>query len=143
MKFTAKCLYVDTPNLNGNVYPRSVIEKALKDFQDKIDQNRAVGTLEDPYSEVSTTTDLGRVSHKITNITMGETNCVIECEILDTPHGKIVKDLLSEDCNLSINPMIIGTLKDKVLCDDAKLVKFDISGVEERYNSKNKISIKE
>ena len=147
MEFVAKCMYPDRRNANGIYYPREVIEKAVAEFQSKINQNIAVGELNPTYIVGEFThpsTNLDRVSHKITSISIGEECCVAEGVTLNTPNGIILQQLLTEGCTLGINPCLITTVSNENVLDiDAKIIRFDIAGISSFANDDNRISLKE
>jgi hypothetical protein len=147
VEFVAKCMYPDRRNANGIYYPREVIEKAVAEFQSKINQNIAVGELNPTYIVGEFThpsTNLDRVSHKITSLSIGEECCVAEGVTLNTPLGKILQQLLTEDCTVGINPCIMATVSNENVLDiDAKIIRFDIAGISSFANDDNRISLKE
>lgn len=109
----------DTVNANGRVYPRAVLEKALKEYQKLIDDNRAVGTLEHPEDNK---TYLDRISHKITKVWMDEDGTVWgEAIALDTSAGKELQALLKAKVKVGISSRGWGTVQQQTT-EDGKLV---------------------
>ncbi len=84
----ARIQEADKPNANGRIYPREVLEKAIADQEAK---GRTWVTL---GMQGSTTVDLSEVAGQAGNWHWdGDTLCA-EIAVMDTPKGKIVKELL-------------------------------------------------
>ena len=81
-------------NRNGRVYPKAILQKEVKRYTDKfINTKRAFGELGHPDGP---TVNLERVSHMITELVEDGANFVGRAKIMDTPYGKIVKNLIDE-----------------------------------------------
>ena len=94
-------------NRNGRVYPKQVMEKAVKKYVDEqVSKNRAVGELNHPEGP---TVNLDKVSHLITDLRMEGNDVVGKATILDTPMGQIVKGLLEGGVNLGMS-IVTGKL---------------------------------
>ena len=72
------------------------------------DRNRAYGELGHPSGP---TINLERVSHMITDLTKEGNNYIGEAKIMDTPYGKIVKNLMDEGAKLGVSSRGMGSLK--------------------------------
>ena len=96
-------------NRNGRVYPMQVLDEQVKKYTDNyVNQNRAYGELGHPSGP---TINLERVSHMITDLTKDGTNYIGEAKIMDTPYGKIVKNLMDEGAKLGVGSRGMGSLK--------------------------------
>ena len=96
-------------NQNGRVYPMQVLDEQVKKYTDNyVNQNRAYGELGHPSGP---TINLERVSHMITDLTKDGTNYIGEAKIMDTPYGKIVKNLMDEGAKLGVSSRGMGSLK--------------------------------
>ena len=85
---------MDTWNRNNRIYPVEVINEQVDKYKKKyIDKNRAYGELGHPSGP---TINLERVSHMITDLYRDGNNFIGEAKIMDTPYGKIVKNLMDE-----------------------------------------------
>ena len=92
-------------NRNGRVYPMQVLDEQVKKYTDNyVNQNRAYGELGHPSGP---TINLERVSHMITDLTKDGTNYIGEAKIMDTPYGKIVKNLMDEGAKLGVSLSLI------------------------------------
>lgn len=99
----------DLKNRNGRVYPKSVMETEVKRYtKENIDRNRAFGELGHPDGP---TINLERVSHMITELSMDGSNVMGRAKIMDTPYGKIVKNLMDEGATLGVSSRGMGSLK--------------------------------
>ncbi len=99
----------DVVNENGRRYPRKVLEKAIKEFEKKIKEGRAVGTLEHPLDGI---TRLDAISHKIVSVELKENGEVVgEFEVLDTSKGKDLRALLEAGVKIGISSRGFGSTK--------------------------------
>ena len=96
-------------NRNGRVYPMQVLDEQVKKYTDNyVNQNRAYGELGHPSGP---TINLERVSHMITDLNKEGNNYIGEAKIMDTPYGKIVKNLMDEGAKLGVSSRGMGSLK--------------------------------
>jgi len=103
-------MQADTPNRNGRIYPRGIMENALNKYQsDYISSKRAMGELGHPQGPQI---NLDRVSHVIENLNFkSNTDVVGRAKILDTPMGKIAQNLIDEGIKLGVSSRGLGSLK--------------------------------
>ena len=96
-------------NRNGRVYPKAVMESAVKKYVDEqVSKNRAVGELNHPDGP---TVNLDKVSHLITDLRFEDNNVMGKATILDTPMGQIVKGLLEGGVQLGVSTRGMGSLE--------------------------------
>ena len=113
-------MQADIKNRNGRLYPMEVLDEEVKKYNEKfIKQNRAFGELGHPDGP---TVNLERVSHMITSLKPDGKNFIGEAKIMDTPMGKIVKNLMDEGAKLGVSSRGMGSLKQK---DGANVVSDD------------------
>ena len=113
-------MQADIKNRNGRVYPMEVLDEEVRKYNKNfIKQNRAFGELGHPDGP---TVNLERVSHMITSLKPDGKNFIGEAKIMDTPMGKIVKNLMDEGAKLGVSSRGMGSLKQKgganVVSDD-------------------------
>ena len=113
-------MQADIKNRNGRVYPMEVLDEEVRKYNKNfIEQNRAFGELGHPDGP---TVNLERVSHMITSLKPDGKNFIGEAKIMDTPMGKIVKNLMDEGAKLGVSSRGMGSLKQKgganVVSDD-------------------------
>ena len=101
----------DIKNRNGRVYPQEVLAKEVAKYNKNfISQNRAFGELGHPDGP---TVNLERVSHMITSMSPDGKNFIGEAKIMDTPMGKIVKNLMDEGGKLGVSSRGMGSLENR------------------------------
>jgi hypothetical protein len=93
-------------NQNGRVYPREILEREIKKYQELINERRALGELDHPDSSVI---NLKNVSHNIKEVHWEGNDVVGTVEILPTPSGNILKELLRADILLGISSRGMGS----------------------------------
>ena len=99
----------DIKNRNNRMYPMNVLEKEVKRYnREYIQQKRAFGELGHPDGP---TVNLERVSHMITKLYPDGKQFVGEAKIMDTPYGKIVKNLIDEGAKLGVSSRGMGSLE--------------------------------
>ena len=102
-------LQAEVKNRNGRIYPMAVLEKEVSRYnKEYIQKNRAFGELGHPDGP---TVNLERVSHMITKLTPDGKNFIGEAKIMDTPYGKIVKNLINEGAKLGVSSRGMGSLE--------------------------------
>ncbi|PHS22145.1 MAG: primosomal protein [Robiginitomaculum sp.] len=96
-------------NRNGRIYPESVLMREVTRYTENyVNTNRAYGELGHPSGP---TINLDRVSHMFTELRQEGSNVMGRAKVLDTPMGKIVKNLIDEGANLGISSRGMGSLK--------------------------------
>ena len=95
-------------NQNGRVYPKEVLEREINKYQTLIKERRALGELDHPDSSVI---NLKNVSHNIREVHWEGNDVVGTVEILPTPSGNILKELLRAGILLGISSRGMGSTK--------------------------------
>ena len=99
----------DIKNRNGRVYPVNVLSKEVNRYNKEfVEKKRAFGELGHPDGP---TVNLERVSHMITSLKPEGRNFIGEAKIMDTPYGKIVKNLIDEGAQLGVSSRGMGSMK--------------------------------
>ena len=99
----------DAENQNGRIYPRSILEREANKYQQLIKERRALGELDHPDSNII---NLKNVSHNVREIHWDGNDLVGTIEILPTPSGNILKELLRSDILLGISSRGMGSTKE-------------------------------
>ena len=95
-------------NRNKRTYPLSVLESEVKRYnKEYVNKNRAFGELGHPDGP---TVNLDRVSHMITKLNQEKNDFVGEAKILNTPNGKIVRELIAAGATLGVSSRGMGSL---------------------------------
>ena len=111
MKIQGVFMQAETKNRNGRVYPLGVLQKEVTRYnKELVSKNRAFGELGHPDGP---TVNLDRVSHMIEELVPEGNNIIGKEKILDTPNGKIVKELLNSGAKLGVSSRGMGTLEKK------------------------------
>jgi hypothetical protein len=104
-------LQSDIKNRNGRIYENAVLSKEVNRYDKEfIQKGRAFGELGHPDGP---TVNLERVSHMIKALTPEGKNFIGEAKIMDTPYGKIVKNLIDEGATLGVSSRGMGSLVQK------------------------------
>lgn len=114
-------------NQNGRVYPREILMREAKKYETLIKERRALGELDHPESSVI---NLKNVSHNIKEIFWNGDDLMGVVEVLPTPSGNILKELLRAGILLGISSRGMGSVKplgeNKVeVGDDFELIGWD------------------
>ena len=96
------------PNQNERVYPKEILMREVKKYETLIKERRALGELDHPDSSVI---NLKNVSHNIREIHWEGDDVVGTVEILPTPSGNILKELLKANILLGISSRGMGSVK--------------------------------
>jgi len=117
----------DAQNQNGRVYPKEILERECKKYEQLIKERRALGELDHPESSVI---NLKNVSHNIREMNWNGDDLMGIVEVLPTPSGNILKELLKAGIRLGISSRGMGSVEsmggNKVkVGDDFELIGWD------------------
>ena len=102
-------LQAEQKNRNGRIYPMETMQNEVARYNKQyVRTNRAFGELGHPDGP---TINLERVSHMIKEITQDGNNFIGKAKVMDTPYGKIVKNLIDEGAKLGVSSRGMGSLK--------------------------------
>ena len=102
-------MQADIKNRNGRIYPVETLAKEVKRYTNEfINKKRAFGELGHPDGP---TVNLERVSHMITSLKPEGKNFIGEAKVMDTPYGKIVKNLIDEGAQLGVSSRGMGSIQ--------------------------------
>jgi len=116
------------PNQNERVYPKHILEREVEKYkQTEIAQRRALGELDHPESSV---VNLQNVSHNVLDVWWKGNDLYGKVEVLPTPAGNILKELLGMNITLGISSRGMGSVKQMAegtveVQDDFELVCWD------------------
>ena len=98
----------DLTNRNGRNYPVNILEREVTKYNENfVGTGRALGELGHPDGP---TINLDRVSHKIVSLKREGNNFIGKAKLLETPMGKIAKNLLDEGVKLGVSSRGLGSL---------------------------------
>lgn len=114
-------------NQNGRIYPKDILMREAKKYEVLIKERRALGELDHPDSGII---NLKNVSHNVKEIHWEGDDLCGTVEILPTPSGNILKELLRAGILLGISSRGMGSVVDmgegKVkVSDDFELIGWD------------------
>ena len=116
----------DAENGNGRVYPEDILRREIQNYKKIVGENRALGELDHPDSSV---VELKNASHIVTEIEMRGKDVIGKVKVLDTPSGKILKDLIRGGVKLGISSRGLGSVKSSagknLVQEDFQLICFD------------------
>ena len=114
-------------NGNGRVYPCKTLKREIDNYQAVIKDNRSLGELDHPDDSVI---NLKNASHIVTDMWWEGRDVMGKIKILNTPSGRILKDLINAGVKLGISSRGLGSVKenmgDTVVQEDFELICFDI-----------------
>ncbi len=117
----------DKKNGNGRSYPFKVLKREIDNYSNVIKDNRALGELDHPDDSVI---NLRNVSHIVTDVWWEGKDVMGKIKVLDTPSGRILKDLINAGVKLGISSRGLGSVKESmgntVVQEDFELICFDI-----------------
>ena len=113
-------LQSDIKNRNGRMYPYDTLDREVSKYNENyIQKGRALGELGHPDGP---TINLDRVSHKIVSLQKKKKNFIGKAKILETPMGRIAKNLLDEGVKLGVSSRGLGSIERR---DGMNIVKDD------------------
>ena len=116
-----------TKNGNGRVYRKETLKREVNNYQKAINDRRSLGELDHPDDSVI---NLKNASHIVTRLWWQESDVMGKIEVLDTPSGKILKDLVKANVKLGISSRGLGSVKQEkgktIVEDDFQLICFDM-----------------
>ena len=118
----------DKKNGNGRSYPFKVLKREIDNYKKIVQDNRACGELDHPHDSVI---NLKNVSHIVTDCWWEGKDVMGKIKVLDTPSGRILKDLIKAGVKLGISSRGLGSVKESmggsiVVQEDFELICFDI-----------------
>tara|TARA_S200000501_G_scaffold379017_1_gene446450 strand:- start:16012 stop:16659 length:648 start_codon:yes stop_codon:yes gene_type:complete len=107
-------------NRNGRMYPIDTLQREVDTYNESyVSKGRALGELGHPDGPQI---NLDRVSHKIVSLRQEGNNFIGKAKILETPMGKIAKNLLDEGVKLGVSSRGLGSIERR---GDMNVVKDD------------------
>lgn len=99
----------DAKNQNGRVYPRDVLVREASAYKNNfVSQRRALGELDHPESPV---VNLKNVCSNVTELWFEGEDVRGNIEILSTPSGNIVRELIKNNIRLGVSSRGMGSVR--------------------------------
>ena len=100
----------EAKNQNGRVYPKEILMREIKNYMEgPIKERRALGELDHPESSII---NLKNVSHNIVEIKVEGNDVYGTFEILDTPAGRILKELFANNITVGVSSRGMGSVEE-------------------------------
>lgn len=117
----------ETQNGNGRVYEHNILVREVNNYKKLVKERRALGELDHPDTSVI---NLANASHLVTDIWMDGNKCMGKIEVLNTPSGKVLKELVNAGVKLGISSRGMGSIREEngvtLVEDDFQLICFDM-----------------
>lgn len=117
----------DVKNGNGRKYPEKVLRREIGNYMNVVRDNRATGELDHPDDSVI---NLKNVSHMLTDMWWEGKDVMGKIKVLNTPSGRILKDLVNAGVKIGISSRGLGSVREQmgesIVEDDFQLICFDI-----------------
>ena len=117
----------ETLNGNGRVYPHKIMIREVENYRKLVKERRAVGELDHPDDSVI---NLKNASHVVTDIWMDDNKVFGKIEVLPTPSGNILRNLVESGIKMGISSRGMGSVSESngktVVQDDFQLICFDM-----------------
>ena len=119
----------EAKNQNGRIYPREILQREAGLYKENfVAQRRALGELDHPESPV---VNLKNVCCNVTELWFEGQDVRGNIEILSTPSGNIVRELIKNNIRLGVSSRGMGSVKSigentVEVGDDFSLICFDI-----------------
>jgi len=99
----------EVKNGNGRYYSKQLWDREMDKYNELIEQRRSMGELDHPESTVI---NLKNVSHLISEYWWDGDNVMGKIEILPTPSGNIVKELIKSGVTVGVSSRGMGSLEE-------------------------------
>jgi len=100
----------EVKNGNGRYYSRSLWDREMNKYKELVDQRRSIGELDHPESTVI---NLKNVSHLISEYWWDGDQVMGKIEILPTPSGNILRELIKSGVTVGVSSRGMGSLEQK------------------------------
>lgn len=119
----------DAKNQNGRVYPREILMREANTYKQKfVAQRMALGELDHPESPI---VNLKNACCNVTELWFDGDDVLGNIEVLSTPSGNIVRELIKNNIRLGVSSRGMGSVRQMAegtveVQEDFSLVCFDI-----------------
>ena len=100
----------EVKNGNGRYYSKDLWNREMDKYNELIEQRRSMGELDHPESTV---VNLKNVSHLISDYWWDGDNVMGKIEILPTPSGNILKELIKAGVTVGVSSRGMGSLEER------------------------------
>ena len=100
----------EVKNGNGRYYSKELWDREMQKYGELIKERRSMGELDHPESSVI---NLQNVSHLISEYYWDGDNVIGKIEVLPTPSGNILKELIKAGVTVGVSSRGMGSLEDR------------------------------
>jgi hypothetical protein len=127
VKFRGKFQEAEAVNKNKRMYPFDVLSENVERLNEAIAERRLIGELDHPTDSII---HFANASHIVTKLWWDGNILMGEGEILNTPHGKVLKALIEDNVRVGISSRGVGNGKVNedgilVIGESYRLITFD------------------
>jgi hypothetical protein len=127
VKFRGKFQEAEAVNKNKRMYPFDVLDENVQRLQEAIKGRGLIGELDHPTDSI---VHFATASHIVTRLWWDGNTLMGEGEILNTPHGKVLRALIEDGVKIGISSRGVGNGKVNedgilVIGESYKLITFD------------------
>ncbi len=113
-------------NGNGRIYKKDTLQREIENYHKLVKERRALGELDHPDDSVI---NLKNASHLVTDVWWQGDDVMGKVQVLNTPSGKVLQELVKAGVKLGISSRGMGSVKesngDTIVEDDFQLICFD------------------
>jgi len=137
--FRAVLQEANVVNNNKRMYPPETLQKIVEQLKDKALERKLLGELDHPQPQGDTSAKMKRSSTILLQnvcilfrkLDYVDGKIYAECETINTPSGRIVRDLLNDKISFGFSLRAFGSTENRsgitvVLADDIKALTFDV-----------------
>jgi len=100
----------EVKNGNGRYYSKQLWDREMDKYNELIEQRRSMGELDHPESTII---NLKNVSHLISEYWWDGDNVMGKIEVLPTPSGNILKELIKSGVTVGVSSRGMGSLEER------------------------------
>ena len=130
MIIQSRVIVADKPNANGVVWPKDVLKSAI----DNINTDILLQTSQS--SEI----DLTKVCGKLINKTIEEDDFIVDFDVLSTPSGVLLEQMIESDLDIGISMTTICEVIDGKITEP-KIIGFNIVELDEKCPHITKVKV--
>lgn len=122
----------DVPDSNGNIYPKHVLEKSIKEYQQSIEDKTSIGTC---FDKTGSWIDLSKASHLVTKLWIDNDKVFARIQTLETEYGKLLSEIIDAGI-INFNIRALGILAGTIV------ESFDIISIDYCHQASERTDIK-
>lgn len=130
-KYTFPILKCDTWNKNHRFYSHDTVAKAIDEFNKRIETSGPI--MGEIAPSANQTIELSKVSHVVTELSMGVYWAYATIKLLNTPNGTVLHSLMAEPNNtVGFAPRGLGTVTENGVVEEYSILAVDVIDITKR-----------